>query len=78
MFIVIDRVISISCGKMSRLHNKSQNTAFSENKCLFDNSDFDASLSLPPGCVGGERGMGLKFGGKGNQLRLKISLGKMH
>ena len=37
-----------------------------------------ASLSLPPACVGGERGMGLKFGGKGKQFRLKISSEKLH
>ena len=36
------------------------------------------SLSLPPGCVGGERGMGLKFGGKGKPFRLKISSEKLH
>ena len=70
--------VYISRTKMSSFQNKSQKTPFLGKKCTSDNFDFCSSLSLPPGCVGGERGMGLKFGGKGKQFRLKISSEKLH
>ena len=77
LFTVIDELLTLVVQKCHLFKTKAKSATFWKTNVQSITLIFCSSLSLPPGCVGGERGMGLKFGGKGNQFKLNISSEKL-